>query len=90
MKEEEREMLVILLDMDDAIKRFAAGEKAYEYKTEDPKLRLLGPACGFGRDTLRMYREQGLYAEDIAEAEDLASARKLTITGVWFVKPPTP
>jgi len=83
-------MLVILLDMDDAIQRFANGEQAYEYKTEDPKLRLLGPACGFGTDSLRIYREQGLYAENLAEARDMAGAKKLTVTGVWFVKNPKP
>lgn len=79
-------MLVILVDIDEAFTRLAAGEAPYEYKTEDSKLRILGPACGFGTDSLRIYREQGKYAENIAEAQGLASARSLTITGVWFVK----
>lgn len=81
-------MLVILVDMDEAEKRLAAGEKPYEYKTEDSKFRILGPACGFGADSLRIYREQGTYAENMAEANTLASARSLTITGIWFVKQP--
>lgn len=79
-------MLVILVDINDALERLAAGEKPYEYKTEDSKFRLLGPACGFGTDSLRIYREQGAYAENIVEAQGLASARNLTITGIWFVK----
>ncbi len=79
-------MRVILIDIADAAARFAAGEQAYEYKTEDSELRLLGPACGFGADSLRAYREQGLYAETISEATEMASARELSVTGVWFVK----
>lgn len=79
-------MLVILVDIDEALARLAAGEKPYEYKTEDSKFRLLGPACGFGMDSLRIYREQGAYAENIDEAQGLASAKSLTITGIWFVK----
>jgi hypothetical protein len=81
-------MLITLVDIDDAVERLAAGEQAYEYKTEDPKLRILGPACGFGADCLRIYREQGQYAESIAEAQDMARAKSLTVMGVWFVKPP--
>ncbi len=79
-------MLLTLIDLDDALRRLAAGEQAYEYKTEDPKLRILGPACGFGADCLQIYREQGQYAESIAEAQDMARAKSLTVTGVWFVK----
>lgn len=81
-------MVVILVDIDDAAERLAAGDKPYEYKTEDSKFRILGPACGFGADSLRIYREQGTYAENITEANNLAQARGLTITGVWFVKQP--
>jgi hypothetical protein len=81
-------MLITLIDLDDAVERLAAGEQAYEYKTEDPKLRILGPACGFGADCLRIYREHGQYAESIAEAQDMAHAKSLTVTGVWFVKQP--
>jgi len=81
-------MLVTLVDIDDAVERLAAGEQAYEYITEDPKLRILGPACGFGADSLQMYRKQGQYAESIAEAQEMARAKNLTVTGVWFVKPP--
>jgi hypothetical protein len=79
-------MLLTLIDLDDAVERLSSGEQAYEYKTEDPKLRILGPACGFGADCLQIYREQGQYAESIAEAQDMARAKSLTVTGVWFVK----
>lgn len=81
-------MRTILVDIDDAVERLAAGEQAYEYKTEDPRLRLLGPACGFGADCLRIYREQGEYAESIEEAQEMARAKSLTVTGIWFVKQP--
>lgn len=81
-------MLVTLVDLNDAEERMAAGEHAYEYKTEDPRLRILGPACGFGADCLQIYREQGQYAESIAEAQAMARTKSLTVTGVWFVKPP--
>jgi hypothetical protein len=81
-------MLITLVDIDDAVERLAAGEQAYEYKTEDPRLRLLGPACGFGADCLKTYRKKGEYAESITEAQDMAHAKNLTVTGIWFVKPP--
>jgi len=79
-------MLLTLIDLDNAAERLASGEQAYEYKTEDPRLRILGPACGFGADCLQIYRRQGQYAESIAEAQDMARAKNLTVTGVWFVK----
>lgn len=81
-------MLTILIDIDDAGEHIAAGEQVYEYKTEDPRLRILGPACGFGADCLQIYREQGQYAESVSEAQDMARAKNLTVTGVWFVKEP--
>lgn len=81
-------MLTILIDIEEAAGWIAAGEQAYEYKTEDPRLRILGPACGFGMDCLQIYREHGQYAESIAEAQDMARAKNLTVTGVWFVKQP--
>ncbi len=81
-------MLITLIDLDDAVERLAAGEQAYEYKTEDPRLRILGPACGFGADCLRIYREEGQYAESIAEAQEMARTKNLTVTGVWFVRLP--
>jgi hypothetical protein len=81
-------MLLTLVDTDDAVERLAAGEQAYEYKTEDSKLRILGPACGFGAGILQIYRQQGQYAESLAEAQGLARAKNVTVTGVWFVKQP--
>lgn len=81
-------MLITLIDIDDAGERLAAGEQAYEYQTEDTKLHILGPACGFGAGSLQIYRQQGQYAESIAEAQEMAHAKNLTVTGVWFVKPP--
>lgn len=81
-------MLITLVDIEDAVERIAAGEHAYEYKTQHPKLRILGPACGFGASILQIYREQGQYAESVAEAQEMAHSKNLTVTGVWFVKPP--
>jgi len=81
-------MRLTLVDLDDAVERQASGQQAYEYKTEDPKLCILGPACGFGADCLQIYRGQGQYAESIAEAQEMARAKSLTVTGVWFVKQP--
>lgn len=81
-------MLITLIDIDDAVARLATGEQAYEYKTEDPKLRILGPACGFGASILQIYREQGQYAESIDEAQEMAQSKNLTVTGVWFIRPP--
>jgi len=82
-------MLITLVDIEDAAARLAAGEQPCEYETDDPKIRILGPACGYGADSLRLYREQGKYAENIAEAQAMATARSLTITGIWFVKRPS-
>lgn len=79
-------MVISLVDVEEAAKRLAAGEQAYEFKTNNPKLRLLGPACGFGADCLQRYRRDGLYAESIEEAHDMALAKSATIIGVWFVK----
>lgn len=82
-------MTITLIDINDALVRLAAGEQAYEYETEDPGVRILGPACGFGAGSLQIYRNEGKYAEGITEAQALAQARSLTITGVWFVKHPS-
>lgn len=79
-------MVITLVDIEDAAVRLTAGEQPYEYETEDPKFRILGPACGFGADSLRIYRKQGKYAENIAEARTMAQAKSLSITGIWFVK----
>lgn len=79
-------MLITLVNLDEAVERLVAGEEPYEYKTEDPKLRILGPACGFGAEILRIYRENGQYAESIDEAQGMARSKSLTVTGVWFVK----
>jgi hypothetical protein len=79
-------LIVILVDLEQACERLAAGENAYEYQTEDQTLRLLGPACGFGADYLRRLRNDGLYAESLEEAHAQARARNVVLTGVWFVK----
>jgi len=79
-------MIVTLVDLEEAGARLAAGEQPYEFKTSDSKLRLLGPACGFGADYLQRCRKEGLYAETLEEAQEMARARSLMITGIWFVK----
>jgi len=79
-------MVVSLVDLEEAGERLASGEPPYEFKTSDPGLRILGPACGFGADCLQRYRRDGLYAESVEEAQGMARARSATITGVWFVK----
>ncbi len=79
-------MIVILIDLEQACERLAAGEDAYEYQTENHALRILGPACGFGAEYLRRLRTDGLYAESLDEAQAQAQARNAVLTGVWFVK----
>ena len=79
-------MIVILVDLEQACERLAAGENAYEYQTENHALRILGPACGFGAEYLRRLRNDGLYAESLDEAHAQAQARNVVLTGVWFVK----
>jgi hypothetical protein len=79
-------MVISLVNIEEAGKRMASGEHAYEFKTSDSKLRILGPACGFGADCLQRYRRDGLYAESMEEAQNMAHAKNATITGVWFVK----
>ena len=79
-------MAVTLVDLEDAGERLASGERPYEYKTSNSGLRLLGPACGFGADCLQRYRREGLYAEILEEAHDMARSRSATVTGIWFVK----
>ena len=79
-------MIVTLVDLEEAGARLAAGEQPYEFKTSDSKLRLLGPACGFGADYLQRCRKEGLYAETLEEAQEMARARSVMITGIWFVK----
>jgi len=79
-------MVVTLIDLEEAATRLAAGELAYEFMTSNPRLRLLGPACGFGATVLQRYRSEGLYAENLEEANAMAGSQQATITGVWFVK----
>jgi hypothetical protein len=86
IKEVRKMMVISLADLAEAGERLASGERAYEFKTSDSKLRLLGPACGFGADCLQRYRRDGLYAESMDEARHMAQAKSATITGVWFVK----
>ncbi len=79
-------MIVTLIDLEEALTRLSAGESPYEFMTDDPQIRLLGPACKFGATLLQSYRKEGLYAESIEEAREMARAKNATVTGVWFVK----
>lgn len=79
-------MVVVLLDIEEAKERLATGDQPYEFKTGNPEVRIFGPACGFGADCLQRYRQDGMYRENFAEAQDLAQARSTTVTGIWFVK----
>lgn len=79
-------MKLTLIDVPEAGDRLTAGDLAYEFQTLDKRLRILGPACGFGPAYLRRLRTEKLYAESLEEASDHARSRDLEITGVWFVK----
>jgi hypothetical protein len=79
-------MRITLVDIEKAGERLAAGEQAYEFQTGDTKLRILGPACGFGVLHLQRLRKEGLYAESVEEATEMARARNVSVTGIWFVK----
>lgn len=79
-------MIVTLIDLEEAEVRLKAGEPPYEFMTDHPQLRLLGPACQYGATLLQSYRQRGLYAESLAEAREMARAKNATVTGVWFVK----
>ncbi len=79
-------MTITLIDLPDAGERLNAGDQAYEYQTDNRKLRILGPACGFGPDYLRRLRGEGLYAESLDEAIAHAETKNAALTGVWFVK----
>ena len=79
-------MTVTLVDIEKAGEQLAAGEQPYEFQTGDPKLRILGPACGFGAQLLQRLRREGFYAESLEEAGEMARAKNATITGIWFVK----
>jgi hypothetical protein len=85
-QKQDSEMLLTLIDLKEALVRLAAGESPYEFMTSNPRLRLLGPACDFGATVLQRYRAEGLYAESIEEACEMAHAKDATITGVWFIK----
>ena len=79
-------MVVTLIDLAEAGERLRAGEQAYEFQTDDKRLRMLGPACGFGVDYLRRLRGEGLYAETLEEATEHARNKNVALIGVWFVK----
>jgi hypothetical protein len=81
-------MHISLADIEEAGPRLVSGEQPYEFKTSDPAFCVSGPACGFGAGYLQGRREKGLYADNLEEAQAIASARGLTITGVWFVTSP--
>ncbi|HZS04909.1 MAG TPA: hypothetical protein VFD58_08755 [Blastocatellia bacterium] len=82
-------MILNLADIEEAGKRLASGEQPYEFRTSDSTLRIPGPACGFGAEYLQRCRTNGMYAESLEEAQAIAHARNLIITGVWFVKRPS-
>jgi len=79
-------MIVTLIALEEARALLDAGELPYEFMTDKPQLRLLGPGCKFGATILQSYRKKGLYAESIEEAREMARAKNATVTGIWFVK----
>ncbi len=79
-------MKVTLIDVAEADERMNAGERAYEFQTDDKSMRMLGPACEFGAEYLSRLRIQGLYAETMEEARAHALLKNVSLTGVWFVK----
>ncbi|MFN7945327.1 MAG: hypothetical protein U0Z53_08250 [Blastocatellia bacterium] len=79
-------MILSLADPEDAGRRLAGGEQPYEFKTSDSGIRITGPACQFGAEYLQRRRANGLFAATLEEAQAIAHARGITITGVWFVK----
>ena len=78
-------MMTNLVNIEDARGRLAGGEMAYAFEMSD-HITMVGPACGYGTDYLRLLRTEGRYAESIEEATIMADARGAAITGVWFVK----
>jgi len=56
-------MIIILIDLAKAGTRMNTGEHAYEYQTDNKSVRILGPACGFGADYLRRFRNEGFTRE---------------------------
>ena len=79
-------MITKLVDIEDARGRLAAGEQPYAFEMSDRNL-MVGPACGYGTDYLKVLRTQGRYAESIEEATRFADQRGAIVTGIWFVKP---
>lgn len=78
-------MMTNLVNIEDARGRLATGELPYAFEMSDHII-MVGPACGYGTDYLRLLRTEGRYAESIEEATIMADARGAAITGVWFVK----
>jgi hypothetical protein len=78
-------MMTNLVNIEDARGRLASGEVPYAFEISD-HITMVGPACGYGTDYLRLLRTEGRYAESIEEATTMADARGAAITGVWFVK----
>lgn len=78
-------MMTNLVDIEDARTRLASGEQPYAFEISD-RVTMVGPACGFGKDYLRLLKTEGRYAASFEEANQLAHARGATITGIWFVK----
>ena len=78
-------MMTNLVNIEDARGRLASGEMPYAFEMSD-HVTMVGPACGYGTDYLRLLRTAGRYAESIEEATLMADARGAAITGVWFVK----
>jgi hypothetical protein len=78
-------MITSLVDIDDARARLASGDRPYAFETSD-NIMIVGPACGYGADYLKLLRTEGRYSESIEEATQIADLRGATITGIWFVK----
>ncbi|QQS46493.1 MAG: hypothetical protein IPM66_21745 [Acidobacteriota bacterium] len=78
-------MKVILVSLDQAGDRLDAGERVYEYQTDDKALRIMGPGCGFGNSYLQQLRRERLYAETLQEARAYIETRNASLIGIWFV-----
>ena len=78
-------MMTSLVDVEDARTRLASGEEAYGFQVGE-LFTMLGPACRFGAEYLQNLRTEGRYAESLEEATQMADAKGVSITGIWFVK----
>jgi len=80
-------MMTSLVDIEIAKRRLASGEKPYAFEMSD-RVTMVGPACGYGTDYLRLLRTEGRYAASLEEATSVADSRGAAIVGIWFVRKP--